>query len=103
MAHLYPITWSESAELDFIEIIDFVRRHFSEHIADKTGNFILARVSQLAEMPLSGKRDPWLEGYGEGYMYVLKKYSRIVYFFDGERILILRVFDMRKNPSLFRI
>ena len=61
---------------------------------------IRARAELLAGQPDLGAAEPRLAGYGRGHRSLLAaRYYRIVYYVEGDAVIVATVFDVRQDPG----
>jgi len=94
----YKLIWSEKSLYDLEDAYDLLAEKSTE-AARKTIDLILDKADQLLDFPESGSKEPRLTNKKETYRYLVKGNHKIVYRIDRSKVLIIRVFDTRKDPQ----
>ena len=94
------ITWTNPSLEDLQSIYDFYAVH-SPSLADRIVSRIVDRVDLLKQGFLEiGQVEPLLSEHPGKPRYLLEGYHKIIYrILDPQHVLILMVFDVRKNPD----
>lgn len=91
--------WTKSAQLDLIEIVDFIRKD-SEISAQKLYHKIKNKVSGLIKLPSSGRIVPEFREINIiQYRELVVSNWRVIYTIRADKIFILCVFDARRNSE----
>lgn len=83
---------------DLEQIFAFIRRVFSEEIAQQSMQRIYDRIEFLGAFPYAGRRDPRVRDHSQEVRYVTEGSSRIQYVIEGKTVVILQVLDSRESP-----
>jgi len=92
------VLWSGPALEDLRAIRDYISRERPQ-AAKRLARRLRERVLALKDHPEIGRKPPELPW--TGYREVQVPPYRIVYKVDGERVIVLRVWDGHRNPSAF--
>ena len=94
MAH--TVIWSEKAQQQINQIINYLLDNWSFEIADKFSDQMTKASEQLAQFPFSGKENEILSSLRELYV---KPYHKLYYtVMDGrQEVYILNVIDTRQK------
>lgn len=92
-----PVRWAQSASLDLIEIVEFIKRDRPD-AARKLGLSFLTEASRLSRNPRQGKVVPELleKGIADYRQLVVSTY-RLIYAIRTEFIDIVSVIDGRRD------
>jgi toxin ParE1/3/4 len=94
-----PVRWAQSASLDVIEIVEFIKRDRPE-AARKLGHSFLTEASRLSRNPRQGKVVPELLDKGiADYRQLLVSSYRVIYAIRTEFIDIVIVIDGRRDMA----
>jgi toxin ParE1/3/4 len=95
-----PVRWAQSASLDLIEIVEFIKRDRPD-AARKLGHSFLKEAFRLSRNPRQGKVVPELLEKGiADYRQLLVSSYRLIYTIRTEFIDIVSVLDGRRDiPS----
>ncbi len=96
------VFWTEDARNDLEEVYRFLAQ-VNERAAAKTHNSILAGAGLLASHPKLGKTEPLLDGIPGEYRSLVAGHNyKIVYKERENSILVIAVFDCRRDPDALR-
>lgn len=90
------LIWSELAESDLIELSNYLKENWSERVLSK---FYFKLESTLARIQNNPRQFPFLNKSLRYRKCVLTRQNTIYYKEYKKHVLILRVFDTRKNPK----
>lgn len=91
------IAWSDYAKISLQEIIDFLRTQWDEEIIQKLLDLIDQRTAQLSANPYLGPKV-----LGTAYrMLLVHKHLSIFYTITSSKVLIVLVWDNRRDPDKF--
>jgi plasmid stabilization system protein ParE len=94
---LYEVTWTEIAEEDVAEIIDYIAAD-NLSAARKLLQALKEKAQSLVRSPQRGRVVPELREFGiSWYRELIYKHWRTVYRIEGGRIYVVGVFDSRRN------
>ncbi len=93
----YAIIWSDRAWKDLDRIFDFIAKD-SRIEAEKQVFRIIDRGDQLAFHPESGPYQLFIKAELQARYLVLDNY-KIIYFLDGDSVVIDTIFDTRQDPE----
>ena len=89
---------SKRAYEDLEQIQAFIRRVFSEEIAEESIKRVFDRIEFLGAFPYAGRKDPRVRDQNQEVRYVTEGSSRIQYIIEGRTVVILQVLDSRESP-----
>ncbi|MBO7438617.1 MAG: type II toxin-antitoxin system RelE/ParE family toxin [Bacteroidales bacterium] len=96
------VIWSEKAAETVRDIAAYIQREFGEQTKAKFLSEIDATVSVLVLNPKMGAKDPFLKDFSVELRSVrVNRLNRIVYYIDGQRIVIASFSDNRRDPKKF--
>lgn len=96
------VIWSEKAAETVRDIAAYIQREFGEQTKAKFLSEIDATVSVLVLNPKMGAKDPFLKDFSVELRSVrVNRLNRIVYYIDGQRIVIASFRDNRRDPQKF--
>ncbi len=94
----YGVYFTEEAEADLEEIVEYVEFHDSAERADYLYERIKKAILELEVLPGRGRVVPELREMGiTEFREILYKPYRILYFISGKRVTVHGVFDGRRG------
>lgn len=100
-ARRFPAIWSACAEQDLTTIYEYL--HQRTHVGTRTViEGILSAVAGLEEVPLLGVHAELVEPEGDLRQFPWRHYV-IFYRVRPENVLILRIWDSRREPDALRL
>lgn len=90
------IIWSETAENDLEQILEYISHYWSHRLAFKFIEKIDHTLLHLVKYP---KLHPLIHKDLKVRKCVLTDKNILFYKYDGQTIIILRIFDVRQNPE----
>ncbi len=94
----YQVRITEEAELDLVELYDYIARKDSVENADYVLDHIETLILSLDQQPARGHYPPELEKQGiKDFREVHFKPYRVIYEIVGNRVIVLGVFDGRRD------
>ncbi|MFN8698407.1 MAG: type II toxin-antitoxin system RelE/ParE family toxin [Flavobacteriales bacterium] len=94
------IIWSRFANQDLEQILDYLRAHWDDHVAD---NFMEVTFEMVEYIGSNPKLFPVIFRKLKVRKCVLTKHNTLFYRETAEAIEILRIFDTRQNPSKLKL
>ncbi len=94
----YTITWSDAALVSLRKIHDFIAPTNTLR-AKKVVKSLYLSADTLSILPLRNPIEKSLVNEPIQYRFLLKNYYKIIYFIDNEEVVIVYIFDTRKNPT----
>jgi toxin YoeB len=89
------VRWSKRAAIDFAQIIDYWDNHNkSIEYSNRLKQLVEQDINLLLNFPTIGNRTDFLDVY----QHVVENF-KIYYKFDSSLLLIVRVWDSRRNPN----
>jgi plasmid stabilization system protein ParE len=92
----YQITWTDNAQEDLQQIIDYLNENWSQKDADLFSEKLLIRIDILIKSPLIGKKS---DIFPSVRRIVITKHNSLFYSIEGDSIKILNIFDTRQYPA----
>ena len=93
----HRVLWTQSAQQDLARIIEFIARD-NEANSKKLYKTVVRKAENLWQLPSQGRIAPELMDFGvEFYRELVISSWRLVYKVETERVLILAIFDGRRN------
>jgi plasmid stabilization system protein ParE len=93
------VIWSELAKESLYEVICYVYKYFGEVAARRIRNMIILSVDGLTHNPEIGTLHSVMASQEE-VRYIRVKKSKIFYTQYEEKLVVLLVWDMRRNPQV---
>lgn len=93
------VEWPAAAEDDLREIARRVALTFGRDTAEQTVASVVEETSRLAVFPEIGRRCSEYENARRKYRALHTRHDRIVYTITDDSILIVAVFDNRRDPA----
>ena len=93
------VEWLTVAEDDLREIARRVALNFGYVTAERTVANVTAETNRLADFPAMGRLCDEYEGSHRVYRSLSTRHDRIVYTVTADRVLIVAVFDCRRDPA----
>lgn len=93
------IVWHSATKDDLLDIVNYLKRSFGKTVAAKGLSEIKGTVSLLATFPLLGKKDDSLTYEGHAIYTLHSRFNRILYTVRENDILILIVWNNRRDIS----
>ena len=95
------VEWLTAAEDDLREIARRVALNFGYVTAEQTVASVTEETQRLADFPEIGRLCDEYEGSRRVYRALNTRHDRIVYTITADRVLIVAVFDCRRDPETF--
>ena len=93
----FIVYWTKTAQKDLIEILDYISID-SVSRATKVFNNLKKKAQELERLPRRGRVVPELKFHNiESFREIIISPWRIIYKIEKNRVLILAVFDGRRN------
>lgn len=92
------LVWSDQAEQDIREIIDYLELKSGETIMRKVIRKIYSDAQILVSNPRLGQRELLLEENPKGYRRLITGNYKILYRFEGDVVYVSTIFDCRRDP-----
>lgn len=96
------IEWSESAVADYDAILDYIVRDFGTTVASEFQSKLDHNISILSEFPLAGQAEYINPITKIEYRSLSCKQYKIVYAPLENRLIIVSLWDNRRNPDTLR-
>ncbi len=93
------VEWLTAAEDDLREIARRVALNFGYVTAEQTVASVTEETQRLADFPEIGRLCDEYEGSRRVYRALNTRHDRIVYTVTTDRVLIVAVFDCRRDPE----
>ena len=94
------VKWSDYAENEFLNTLDYVEEHFGEKTRDNLFNSVNHTNDILIDQPYAGRKELLLENDLIQYRSILvSDINRIVYYVEEESVNVVDFWDMRRDPD----
>lgn len=93
------VEWLTAAEDDLREIARRVALNFGYVTAEQTVASVTEETQRLADFPEIGRLCDEYEGSRRVYRALNTRHDRIVYTVTADRVIIVAVFDCRRDPE----
>lgn len=97
------VRWTIQSSENLEEIFDFLERTTSSQYASIVVESIYMKTEILNRFPEIGQIEQRLINRKFEYRYLIFSHYKIIYFIDGDFVIIAMVFDCRKNPLKLKI
>jgi plasmid stabilization system protein ParE len=92
----FQITWTDNAQEDLQQILDYLAENWSEKDADNFLKKLFLRIDILSKSSLIGKKSDKLSSVRR---IVITKHNSLFYTVEGDNIIIQDIFDTRQDPA----
>ena len=96
------IHWLDEAWNELSAIGEYVRDTHGKHIADRVQDDLMSRIDALATMPELGTLDVSLHYHGKPVRILHSRHTRIIYTVHETEIVIILLWDNRRDDSLLK-
>ena len=96
------IEWSDGAFQDYDEILEYLVREFDMRVAREFQKKLDERVSILRNNPLAGRSEYFNPITNIEYRSFSCRQYRIIYAPLGDRLIIVSLWNNRRNPAMLR-
>ncbi len=96
---MVEVVWSGPAKKMLAEIVKYYRKTGNHAAANKIRDKIYRRPVILYTSPRAGQREELLRHDPREFRYLVEGKYKIVYFIEGDKVVITTVFDCRRNPE----
>jgi len=96
------IVWSRLAKETFAELLQFVEEHFNGKVARRVADSIVEYADLLGSFPRAGYVDEQLSTEETEVRLINCKRSAIYYVIENQTVIIVAIFDTRRNPSVIK-
>lgn len=94
------IHWHKRAAAQLQEVEAYVLGRFGEQARQEFMDEVEQHVSELAEMPLAGVRDPLFAHRKREYRSIIvRRLNKVVYYIEGDIVHISAFWDCRREPK----
>lgn len=93
------VEWLTAAENDLQEIARRVMLTFGRNTAERTVANVIEETRRLADFPEMGRRCNEYDNTHHQYRALHTRHDRIVYTVTSDCVLIVAVFDTRRDPA----
>jgi plasmid stabilization system protein ParE len=90
------IVWTNNAKADFFKILSYLQNTWSLKIADNFSKIVERKVELLSQFPELGARS---QKFRRRRKITLTSQSILIYTITGENLVLLSIFDSRRNPA----
>lgn len=98
----FEIVWTEFAERQLDLIFDFFLLKAGESVARKIVLSLIRSAEILKSHPKTGAIEPVLASMQEEFRYLVEGNYKLLYFLREKSVIIIDVFDTRRNPRLIK-
>lgn len=92
----YEIIYKERFTQKLFKLLDYLKREWSERVADKFINELLERLKTLSTQPFIGAPSTKIKSVRS---ILITKHNRIYYRIKDNQIEVLNLYDTRINPK----
>ncbi len=97
------LKWTPEAQSDYDNVVDYLADSWPQKIVLRFVDKVDEVVRILLSNPLSGHLEPLLEGRRYQYRSIpIDGINRMVYAILGDVVIIVRIWDMRRNPETLK-
>ncbi len=96
------VVWSHLARETFAELLQFVEELFNREVAQRVADSIIEYTDLLRSFPRAGYIDIQLSTEEIEVRLMNCKKSAIYYTIEGETVVIVAIFDTRRNPTIIK-
>lgn len=91
------IIWTDEAQEDLLAITRYYLDCAGKRTADNMFRKITDTVARLSAFPFIGQR---VAGYDDLYRFIVAHpYYKVIYRVEGERVIVISVWDCRQDPA----
>ncbi len=94
------IRWLDSAEEELLNIVRLERRLLGLEVATQVYDDVILRVEALSKFPFLGTLETFVNYHGLEIRVLHGRYTRVFYTINYDEILVLMVWDNRRDSSL---
>jgi len=95
----FKIYWTSFSLKCLDEIKGYIEDKIaSKTIANKLVSKLILRVEQLKDFPESGQQEQLLKHLNQNSRYLVEGNYKIIYQFDGSKVIVTDVFHVKQNP-----
>lgn len=91
------IVWNKSATLNFDEIVHYLKNEISENTAAKFVENVDTLTKKLCKHPEIGRKSL---KHKRVRQYRIDKYRKLYYRLSSSQLIVVFIFDERRNPNL---
>jgi len=89
------VVWNYKAKLQLIKIINYLQDEFSEKTVKKFKASVKSKINQIKKYPEIGRNSK-----KRNIRFVkIDKYNNLYYQVKNDKLILVYIFDTRKNPS----
>ena len=93
------VIWTDNAKADLFQILLYLQNTWSLKIADNFSKIVERKVELLSQFPELGARS---QTSPKRRKITLTSRSILLYAIEGEDLVLLAIFDTRRNPADLR-
>ena len=90
------VIWTNNAKADLLHILSYLQNAWSFRIADNFSKLVIRKVELLSQFPELGARSQNFPGRRK---ITLTRRAILIYTIEGEHLVLLAIFDTRRNPD----
>ena len=91
----FEVEWTDPVLKDLKSIVCYIETDWSHVMGDKFVDEVLARLKVLTKQPFMGMVSTKNTSIRS---IKISKYNRLYYRIEGERLVLLNIFDLRQHP-----
>ncbi len=99
---IMKIEWQDPAKRKIQDIFDYYNLTAGARVARKITRRIVESTRILVKNPMGGQREWLLEDMPYEYRRLVEGYHKVVYRIDGDTVLIVDIWDCRRDPADLR-
>lgn len=93
------VEWLSAADNDLMEIAELVFLQFGHDAAARAVSEVIANTERIGDFPEIGRRCSEYTSTKRQYRALHSRHNRIVYTIREEFVLIVAIFDSRRDPA----
>lgn len=90
------IIWSKSAAEDFNRLVNYLQEDWGDTVTTRFTTKFFSLLNMLSQWPAVGRIQVKKEKI-RGLM--VSRYNKLFYRIEKDKIILLKIFDMRRNPN----
>lgn len=96
------VVWSRLARETFAEVLQFIEELFNRKVAQRAADSIIEYADMLGAFPRAGYVDDQLSAEETEVRLINCKKSVIYYIIENQTVIIVAIFDTRRNPAVIK-
>ena len=95
---VYSVIWTVKAIVSLQNLHNFIKANSPEK-AKKITTELVSLANSLSTLPHRFPLEPNLIDEPVAFRFAIKRYGKLIYTVEGEEVMIVEVFDTRRDPS----